>query len=617
MPSGKAFQWMIRETMKTSKPVFSKLFFFILLIFLTSVKLYSESDSASWVIAAQAFSYAKGQNKNAVTDATAQMIPISILEKISKNLERNVFPDESYERERYKLQTARQSLYLQLSNEYKRKDALMLHNYSPAVLKSKTRDQNKNIEKIEKKIEENLKELKEAQDECEANMELVSNELLELSDDKNTELELIKNLFHRIFIKDENVINQENISLYKNDFTQLYVPSQSLKNKSYESPAFEKEMNSCKINLLITGSISSYGDFISVSLDLYLYPGCKKIASLMEVGTLKEIDLLTTSLVGQMIPLFTNAMPVKINLEITPEIAKKNVSCFIDDVLQTSSSIEDSITLEAGQHNFEFSCDGYKTISTNYIFEGNKNYKIQVNLQEIVEGHIEIGLIKPLEGEIFANALLVKEVNEQKAQIKINGNTVVGQFIDKDGNTDFFYIPDNLYYDQSFVSIKPKPRDRDEYINIRRRWFYASYSMLIVSLIPTFYTYGNLMNEVKLYYSGNVRYTEANAWQLASNICQGVSIACGVFMAYELVRYLMAANSVLPQKAKAVKEGKETYYRPPLDLDGAKEVGESQKDTESDSKEEREEKSDEEKTEPVKEITNDKNVSENSLEESN
>ena len=108
-------------------------------------------------------------------------------------------------------------------------------------------------------------------------MALVSDELKKLSDDENTEMELIKNLFHRIFIKDENVINQEDISLYKNDFTQLYVPSQSVKNKEYDSPAFEKEMNSCKINLLITGSISSYGDFISVSLDLYLYPGCKKL----------------------------------------------------------------------------------------------------------------------------------------------------------------------------------------------------------------------------------------------------------------------------------------------------------------------------------------------------
>lgn len=162
-------------------------------------------------------------------------------------------------------------------------------------------------------------------------------------------------------------------------------------------------------------------------------------------------------------------------------------------------------------------------------------------------------MIKPLEGEIFANAQLAKEVDSKKARIKINGNAIMGQFVDKDGHTDFFYLPEDLYYDQSFVSIKPKPRDRDEYIDVRRRWFYASYSMLIVSLIPTFYTYGNLMNEVKLYYSGNVRYNEANTWQVASNVCQCVSIACGAFMVYELVRYLIAADSVCRKRLRPLK----------------------------------------------------------------
>ena len=121
--------------------------------------------------------------------------------------------------------------------------------------------------------------------------------------------------------------------------------------------------------------------------------------------------------------------------------------------------------------------------------------------------------------------------------------------------------------------------------------------MLIVSLIPTFYTYGNLMNEVKLYYSGNVRYNEANTWQVASNVCQCVSIACGAFMVYELVRYLIAADSVLPQKAKAVKDGKETYYVPPLDLDGGQKTGQTQNDDEDKSTENIENTEKSEKTE--------------------
>ncbi|MCR5188723.1 MAG: hypothetical protein K6C97_07280 [Treponema sp.] len=594
--------------MRTSKSVIARLFFCTFLIFLSSVKVYSATSSSNWIIAAQKFTYAKGQNQNAVTDATAQMIPISILEKISKNLERNIFPDEEYERERYKLQTARQSLYLQLSNEYKKRDSIMLYDYSPAVLKSKINDQNNNIAKIEKQIEENLAELKKAQEQCEKNMELAKEEVLDISDDQESEFELIKNLFHRIFVKDESVISQENISLYGNDFTKLYIPSQAVKDKAYESQAYEKEMYNSKINLLITGLISAYGDFISVSVELYLYPGCKKVASLMEVGTLKEIDLLTTSLVGQMIPLFTNAMPVNIDFDINPVTAKKSTKFFIDDVLQSANN--ESIVIESGTHNIEFICEGYKSISTTYFFEGNKSYKIKINLEPRIEGHIDIGLIKPLEGEIFANAQMAQEVSEQKAQIKINGNSVLGRFIAKDGKIDFFYIPDNLYQDQSFVTIKPKPRDRDEYINNRRRWFYSSYSLLIVSLIPTFYTYGNFMNEYKLYNEENVSFREASGWQIASNVCQGVSIACGVFMVYELIRYLMAANSVLPQKAKAAKEGAETYYMPPLDLtDQSEEKAASDQEQESDKESEKsDEAKDDTGTEADSEIETDSEI---------
>lgn len=585
---------MARETMRTNKSVYTRLFFCIIIFFLTSVRIYSDTSSTDWVIAAQAFSYAKGQEINSVTEATAQMIPVSILEKISKNLERNVFPDETYQRNLYKLQIARQSLYLQLSNAYKKRDALMLYDYSPAVLKSKIKEQNEKIEEIEKQIEENLAELKEEEEACEVNMQKAQEEILSSTGDES-ELELFKNLFHRIFVKDESLISQENITLYGNDFTKLYKSNTASEAIDYTSQAFEKEMYTNKINLLITGTISSYGDFISVSLELYLYPGCKKIASLIEVGTIKEIDLLTTSLVGQMIPLFTNALPVQIEFEINPAEAKSSTKFFIDEVLQSAEN--ETLMTESGIHNIEFICPGYKSISTDYKFDGNKIYKIQVNMEPLVEGHIEIALIKPLDGEIFANTQLAQEVNDKKAGIRINGNSILGQFISSDGTTDFFYIPDDLYYDQSFVTINPNPRDRDEYINTRRRWFYTSYSMLIVSLIPTFYTYGNLLNQVTLYNNEQVSYREAYSWQFASNICQGISIACGVFMVYELVRYFLAANSVLPQKAKIADYDRETYYRPPLDLDG--------KQTESTETTEHEESTDDEDDE------NDENQNQN------
>ena len=92
--------------------------------------------------------------------------------------------------------------------------------------------------------------------------------------------------------------------------------------------------------------------------------------------------------------------------------------------------------------------------------------------------------------------------------------------------------------------------DRMHYIDTRRKWMYGAYSAFMLSLIPAFYTDGQFKNKSQLYNKGQIDFSEANNYQIAMNVSKIISIACGVFWGYELVRYLMAANSVLPQKAR-------------------------------------------------------------------
>ena len=84
---------------------------------------------------------------------------------------------------------------------------------------------------------------------------------------------------------------------------------------------------------------------------------------------------------------------------------------------------------------------------------------------------------------------------------------------------------------------------------------YASYSGLIISLMPTFFVYGNYVAAANAYNSGSgaISYEVASGWETANYITTGVSVACGAFFIYELVRYLMAANTVLPQEVKPAK----------------------------------------------------------------
>lgn len=505
-------------------------------------------EDGKWVIAAQKFIYARGQTKNAVTSNIEETIPINILEKISRSLERNIMPNERFERENYKLRTERQSLYLQLSSEYKKRDSLVLNNYSDMRMKSELKAEEKKIKQIQEKLEKNIAEQKEKYEKAEAQMHLAAGEV---DDDDNVELneaELVKNLIKNIFEQSEDLITEENISLYKDSVESLFKTTVKVKETDYTEPLFEKEVVSSGINGLITGQITSYGDFISVAVDLYNYPGAKKIGSVMEVGEIKELDLITSEISRQILPMIVNTLPVKFVFSIEPEEAKEKLSIYVDDVLQKMEN--DTVSLDSGSHRIQFVSEGYKSAGVTYFFEGNKKYNIEVKFERPVIGHIQLQLKNELPGNIYANAEPALKFDDRNSQISINGNTILGEFITEDNETAFFYIPKKQTFDGSAVTLNPKPRDRTEYVNTRRKWMYGAYTVFIISLIPTFYTFGNFQINKDLYSKHQIDFETAKRWQTASNISSTISICCGVFWGIELIRYLVAANSVLPQNVK-------------------------------------------------------------------
>lgn len=505
-------------------------------------------EDGKWVIAAQKFIYARGQTKNAVTSNIEETIPINILEKISRSLERNIMPNERFERENYKLRTERQSLYLQLSSEYKKRDSLVLNNYSDMRMKSELKAEEKKIKQIQEKLEKNIAEQKEKYEKAEVQMHLAAGEV---DDDDNVELneaELVKNLIKNIFEQSEDLITEENIALYKDSVESLFKTTGKVKETDYTESLFEKEVVSSGINGLITGQITSYGDFISVAVDLYNYPGAKKIGSVMEVGEIKELDLITSEISRQILPMIVNTLPVKFVFSIEPEEAKEKLSIYVDDVLQKMEN--DTVSLDSGSHRIQFVSEGYKSAGVTYFFEGNKKYNIEVKFERPVIGHIQLQLKNELPGNIYANAEPALKFDDRNSQISINGNTILGEFITEDNETAFFYIPKKQTFDGSAVTLNPKPRDRTEYVNTRRKWMYGAYTVFMISLIPTFYTFGNFQINKDLYSKHQIDFETAKRWQTASNISSTISICCGVFWGIELIRYLVAVNSVLPQNVK-------------------------------------------------------------------
>ena len=504
-------------------------------------------DTGKWVIAAQKFQYTRGQTEGAVQSGVSEMLPSAILENLNRSLQRNVMPDEQLERTLYKLRSERQSLYLQLSSEYKKRDALVIENYSDTKLKSAIKTEEKKIKEIQDKIDKNLKDLKEQNDETSRKMALISQHAIE-NDDELSEIEKFQQLFKNIFIKDKSLYTTESIAFYRNDSASLFKPSENAIKAGIVSGTFEKEVVSAGINSLIVGSITGYGDYISVSAELFLYPGAKSAGVVTEIGSTNDMELITSSIAMQLLPLITNAMPVELKIEMLPITAAANSEIYIDDVLQTNDT--NNLILDSGVHNIQFISKNYRTAGTSYYFEGNQKYSIQVNFEELKIGNIQIGLKKNIPGEIYANGVKATPITDTKSQISIDGNAILGEFIAENGETSFYYIPKKNVFDGSFVKINPKPMDRMTYIDTRRKWMYGAYSVFMISLIPAFYTDGQFKNKYQLYNKGQIDYDEAYKYQLAMNITRGLAIGCGVFWGYELVRYLLAANSVLPQKAK-------------------------------------------------------------------
>ena len=290
-------------------------------------------ENGKWVVAAQKFKIDDMLAADAVNSKTAETIPSDILEKIGYTAMRNVYPDERFERTVYKLRTERQSLFLQLSAEYKKRDSLVISNYSDLKLKAAIRESEKKIKDIQKKIDANLAELKKATEETEKQMQLVMNEKA-AAEENSSEFERYKNLFKNIFKREENLIQQEQITFYRDDYTALFSLPENQKDLSITNPLCEKTIVSAGINSLITGQFSKYGDYISVSVELYSFPGGRNIGSVTEVGSVQELELINTSIVMQLIPMLSNSIPVQLEIAIEPKEAEEKTMVYIDNVLQ-------------------------------------------------------------------------------------------------------------------------------------------------------------------------------------------------------------------------------------------------------------------------------------------
>ena len=558
MRSGRGFRWIQGLPTTTFNLFCRKLVFSCFVLLALAFSVQAAETEKKWVLAAEKFTLSQ-KNSSASFESINSTLPSLILEQLSENLERAPRGREKLDRSLYELQKTRLDLFLQLSKEVKARDSILLNDYSPRKLKMKLKESEKKISEIQKKIDENLLAVKNENEKYAFQIEEDEERKKRIEEGLVVEEKQEKNKFAELFREmaknssDGPVI--ENVSLYQNDFTKFFDAGEEKRSQGYSSYAFEKACVDAKINGLLTGTVTVYGSYVSCAVSLYQYPGGRLIGSAVDVGSVENLLLLAVALALQITPGIADSMPVFLDISVSPEDALKKLSVTIDGIVYRS--ISRPIIVQSGVHTVVFASEGFDTVSSTYGFSGSRNFKIDVEMKETKNGEVKIRLQKPYSGDIFGNGIFGGSVSPENpfGTVKVNNRNVLGHFVDSGGSTADFLIPAKLLKDGDFLSVNAKPFDRSDYIEKRRRWMYASYSALIVSLVPTFYVYGNSFAKSQAYNSNfDISYNEAKSWQTASNVMIGVSATAGAFFVYELIRYLVAAENVLPKAAKPLSK---------------------------------------------------------------
>nr|WP_318711078.1 hypothetical protein [uncultured Treponema sp.] len=516
---------------------------------------FSNLFAEDWILAAKKFEFTQNKKRDVSEAELSTLIPQLLLEQISEGLIRNTSSKEMMDRTLESYLVERQSLFLQLSKDYRKRDSLVLTTVSRKKLEKAIKKQLETIRETELKIEENLNRTKQIRDEY--NM-LQENH--NAASGVDSDFNLFFNPFTNLFVKRAEKLlpdaREEKIVLYKENHSELYSPGESYKRNGIESRAFEKEVIDAKINGLIDGSLTVYGDYFSVTCSLYVYPGRERLGTITEVGKIRNCGAVAANLASYFCPLITNHRPIEMYFDVRPPEIVEATHVTVDGIYY--DKVPEKLVLDAGKHTVKVECRDYYSRMISYEFTGAEKFVIQSDMVKVQKADLSVTMTKPVEGKIYADGKFAGDIfsDSHYGKFTSGGEPVIGHFTasqkDRNGkNASFFYyVPEILQVQDNVLAINGKPLDHESFIDKRRIWTYRAYSLLVLSMPFTLYYIGQYNSAAYAYNSGSLRdVDEVYRIENKKNICLGITAACTGFFIVELVRYLIAANSVLPVNA--------------------------------------------------------------------
>lgn len=463
---------------------------------------------ADWVLAGSVFTLKSPFSQDTSSlEQVAFTLPTLILDNLLDAGVRVLTPEEILERKLSLLRKERSALGNSLTAAIKERDKQLFLSTSEKSLKKNLAEKDKQILEIRQQLEEN-----------------------------NTQIEGIK------------------LQLEQKDFQNIQEVRETivLWNDSPENLLSQNTVKDEAINGLLTGTITASGNYLAVAVQLTLYPGEIHSAEIQGLASVADITVLAQELASQLKPVLQNRPMVGVSFKIEPPEAVEAAKIFVDgELFYAKRFVDKELLLPAGNHIIEVESAGFHTRTFEADFSHNNRFLATVKLDALEQVQVSFASEKFPTAQVYIDGIPEGTMGEE---MELSTGLAFGTALPTPETEAPYYFVADIVPESNLTQLNLRlKRDTQEIstrIEKRRRAMYNSYSALLVSLIPSFITYGMYVNAVNGWALGHESKETVNLWKNISTGSMILSAGLGVNLAVQLGLFISAADSVLPERAK-------------------------------------------------------------------